>query len=78
MFGIVIFYDPNYTTQTIKEIGRTPVLDYMDALNIYAETPNPASQMVKGETEEELQLELTKLEQYVKNPYWLEMLFDSI
>lgn len=78
LLGLVVFYEPNHDNNTIKEIGRTDILPYSDAIYAYAETPNPASQMVKGYTVEEINSELEKLEQLIKDPKWLEALFESI
>lgn len=78
MLGAVIFYEPNYEIQTIKELARTPVIDYSVALELYCETPNPASQMAKGETIEEVESQLKIIERNAQNPYWLICLFDSI
>ncbi len=77
-FGCVVFYKPNYETKTILEIGRTTIMPYGVALNCYCETPNPASQLVKGESIADVQIELLKLEQLVTKRKWLNALFDSI
>ncbi len=78
LYGVVVFYEPNYQEKTVKEIGRTSVLPYSDAMYVYAETANPASQIVKGETEEEIAEELKKLEALTKDAKWLEELFECI
>lgn len=78
MLGAVVFYEPNYYNKTIKEIGRTNIVSYMAALDCYCETPNPASQMVKGNTTEEVEQELKNLEERIKDPKFLEDLFECI
>ena len=51
-FGVVIFFERN-NDGTFDSVGQTLPLRYMDALNVYANTPNPASQLVGGDTKEE-------------------------
>ena len=51
-FGVVIFFERN-KEGTFDSVGQTQPLRYIDALNVYANTPNPASQLVGGDTEEE-------------------------
>jgi hypothetical protein len=67
--------------------GKTPKLnvvreifceDAFLALTLYAEIPNPASQLVTGKTFEELIINLEKLHKDMKNPKWLEELTNSI
>lgn len=76
--GMVIFYEPNHDKKTISELGRTPELPFTQAVDIYAETPNPASQLLQWNTEEEKQAVLTQHELDIHNPEWLEYLFDCI
>lgn len=76
--GLVIFYKPNYGNKTITEIGRTPELPFSKAIDIYSETPNPASQLLQWTTEEEKIKVLQQHEKDIKNPEWLEYLFDCI
>lgn len=51
-FGVVIFFNRN-KDGTFDRVGQTPPMKYFDALNVYANTPNPASQLVGGDTKEE-------------------------
>lgn len=78
VIGMVIFYHPNYQKQTISEINRTPELPFSKALDIYAETPNPASQLLQWKTDDEKEKVLTQHALNIKNPEWLENLFDMI
>lgn len=55
-FGVVIFFGRN-KEGTFDSLGQTPPLRYIDALNVYANTPNPASQLVGGDTKEEAMAE---------------------
>jgi hypothetical protein len=78
--AIVVFFDPDYSTATIKEIGRTPVLPFMDALNVYAETPNPASQMIEWDENEPGSREKSEaaFNRVIVDPKWLADLFECI
>lgn len=78
MYGIVIFYETNQEAKTITEIGRTKTLPYFDALTVYSETHNPASQLIKFETDKERRVESHNLSLRVKDKKWLESLFESI
>ena len=51
-FGVVIFFERN-KEGTFDSVRQTQPLRYFDALNVYANTPNPASQLVGGDTKEE-------------------------
>ena len=50
--GRVVFFAP--VGKIYRCIGFSKVLPYFQALNVYANTPNPASQLVGGDTEEEV------------------------
>lgn len=76
--GLVIFYKPNYTNKTITEIGRTPELPFSRAIDIYSETPNPASQLLQWTSNEEKEQVLTQHQLDINNKEWLEYLFDCI
>lgn len=78
LYGVVVFYEPNYSNKTIKEISRTSILSYSDALDVYANTRNPASQLVKGHDKQEINEALKQLEEDIKDPKWLKDLFDCI
>jgi hypothetical protein len=77
MLGQVYFYNTT-PENTLSFIAKTKVLPYIDALNIYAETPNPASQLIKGENEEELAKERAILNKNIVDPKWLSNLFECI
>lgn len=77
-FGIVVFYKINREDQTLIETGRTSKLSFSQAIDIYSETPNPASQIIEFTTEEEqakVEAELTK---NVNDREWLDQLFQCI
>ena len=42
------------------------------ALHYYANTPNPASQLVSGETKEELEVEIKQMQENSKNKEWID------
>ena len=44
----------------------------IDALEAYANTPNPASQLVDGETPEELEQAILEMAEHYKDEKWLE------
>lgn len=78
MYGQVIFMEYNEKTNEFDEIGKTSVIEHHVALNIYAETPNPPSQILKGATKEEIKKQYTQLMKDRKNPDWVKMLLESI
>ena len=45
--GIVVFFKRNQNG-TYDSMGQTKPLRYFTALEVYANTPNPASQLVEG------------------------------
>ena len=58
--GIVIFFNRN-ESGTYSEIARTPPFGYLKALEVYANTPNPASQLVGGDTLKEVMSEANEM-----------------
>jgi len=77
-FGLVVFYKANYNTGTIKEIMRTHPLLIREAVMIYSNTANPASQLLEFDTEEEKIIEENQLTLNITNKDWLEQLFNCI
>lgn len=77
-FGQVVCFETDRHTKTIKEIGRTSVLPFFDALNAYSEIPNPASQLLQWSTDEECVAAEAQLQKDINNPEWLEELFNCI
>jgi hypothetical protein len=77
-WGQVVCFEANSKTKTITEYGRTAILPFMDALNAYANIPNPASQLIQWTTEEEHIAAEAELQKNIKDPEWLEELFDCI
>ena len=72
--GVVIFFERD--GEVYKRIGQTPPLRYPVALDVYANTPNPASQLVGGETAEEINVEVTKMVENMSNKEYVEEYVD--
>ena len=69
-------YDPIALTLTVDhELLFTSAFE---ALEAYANVPNPESQLVTGKDYNELILELNRLHENMKNPVWLRELGDYI
>ena len=66
--GIVIFFERN-EEGTFDKTGQTPPMSYFIALQVYANTPNPASQLVGGDTAEEV---IEEADMMVKNMHDLD------
>ena len=61
------------------EVGRSIQFESsFDALNAYANTRNPESQLITGETYDELIKNMHTLHGMMKKESWLEMLRESI
>lgn len=69
--GAVVFFEelPN---GTYKKTGATPPLPYFEALTAYAEIPNPASQLVGGNTEKEVKEAITDIVGKMADIDWVE------
>lgn len=82
IFGVVVFFDiwRNETSgeRRLEEIGRTCVLDSFSALNVYAETHNPASQLLKFRSPEEYEEVSEELAADILDPEFLFQLFQQI
>lgn len=51
---------------------------YMEGLNAYANTRNPASQLIEGKTYNDLIINMNSLHRMMRRPAWIEMLKESI
>lgn len=78
LFGIVVFYQIIGNPRGLREIRRTPTLPYSEALDVYANTPNPASQLVKFSNDAEREEVLAQLAKDIVDPEWLNELFNCI
>ena len=52
--------------------GNAFYKDGLSALNAYANTPNPASQLIDARTVEELEIKMEEMSQHFKDNKWLE------
>lgn len=78
--GVVVFFDVVKTgaTRGLIEIGRADYENGFAALERYANTPNPASQLIYYVDDETRTAALNELAQNIINPEWLQDLFDQI
>lgn len=77
-FGMVIFYDPDYKTKTLKKIGQTAKKPAAEALDIFAETANPASQIIFFDDDVQEKEQLALIEKITHDEKWLNDLFERI
>jgi hypothetical protein len=77
VFGKVYFFATT-DDQKLLPTGCTEIIDGFDALEIYANTPNPASQIVYGVTHQQLLLNAMKLMRDIEDPVWLKGLFETL
>lgn len=61
--GMVLFFLRD-DKGTFKNVGRTEILPFKTALDVYANVPNPASQLIEGDDHETI---TTKADEMVKN-----------
>ena len=70
-YGKVVFFEEN-DNHTFDESGITAMMPFGVALNVYAEVPNPASQLIEGDTEEEIDSQIRVLLENMQDPDWLD------
>ena len=73
-----IFYVCFFDRKRITVVQEALYDSAFDALNVYANTPNPESQLVTGKTYDELIINMHKLHKNMKDPAWLADLADCI
>lgn len=73
-----ILYGCNFDGKKITVFGELLFDSGFDALNAYANIPNPESQLVTGKTFDELIRGLIDLHKKMEDPVWLKMLSESI
>ena len=76
--GQVVFMEYNKEKHEFYETGRTKVLSAWQALNVYAETHNPASQLLNGNSEEQIAVKYNQLMIDCKKAKWVDELLDCI
>ena len=64
----VLFYMENEDHQTFTRIGISPVVSPAIALEIYANTPNPASQMIQADNITQLWVEVLDMDNKMADP----------
>ena len=74
-YGIVVFFGRN-ENGTFDKLGQTQLLSYFTALNVYANTPNPASQLVGGSTLEEANNNVDDIVNKMKDKSYVEEYVD--
>jgi len=73
-----ILYLCDFSNGVLTIIGEVLFDSVFNALQAYANIPNPESQMVSGKTYNDLIKKLHQLHSNMKDPKWLKMLGDSI
>jgi hypothetical protein len=76
--GVLYLCDYDCETKRIKPFRELIFEDGFDALTCYAEIPNPASQLAKGETFGKFCLELMQLHRNMANDKWNENLAECL
>ena len=70
--GQVLFFEENpHVKHTYKLCGESRVLPSRQALDVYANTPNPPSQVVFGYSEEELEEKKNEVVKRMQDPNWV-------
>jgi hypothetical protein len=75
--GQVFFYEI-CAGDTLKPMGSTDKMPFYDAIDIYANTHNPASQILSFWSEEDYVRVKQELEYNVQDRKWLDELFECI
>ena len=69
--GVLYLCNYDYKTGTIQVAMAAQFSSAFDALNAYANIPNPESQLATGGTSEELAVELDQLHKRLNDPVWV-------
>jgi hypothetical protein len=76
--GILYLCKYNYVDNTIQVIIEIEFDNGFDALNAYANIPNPESQMAAGKNKESFEKDLKKLHAKLNDPKWVEELAEYL
>lgn len=76
--GIVYLCDYTYNPAALKVVKELQFNSAFNALECYANTYNPESQLAAGKNREDLMKELTELHSNMNNEVWLESLADFL
>ncbi len=76
--AILYLCDYDYAKQTITVTDETQFTRTFDCLLVYANTPNPASQMTSGKDRIAFEKNLNKLHARFNDPEWVKELSEYI
>ena len=76
--GIIYLCEYNYKLKTIRVLLEIQYKKASDALDAYANTPNPESQLAMGNSKEAFEKELTLLHYRLNDPKWVAGLYDCL
>jgi len=76
--GILYICKYNFLNKTIQVRNEVQFESAFDALEAYANIPNPESQMASGKDKESFERELTQLHNDLNNPKWVESLIEVL
>lgn len=72
--AVLYLCEYDYKTKTIKVVREMLFVSGFDALQAYANIPNPESQMASGKDQESFEKELVQLHAKLNNPEWVKEL----
>ena len=76
--GLLYICNYNYVNNTIEVQMTAEFQTPFEALNAYANIPNPESQMASGSTKEEFEQDLQQLHARLSDPEWVKELADYL
>ena len=76
--GIVYLCKYNYKDKTIEVVRSLLFGCAFDALNAYANIPNPESQLAMGKDRAEFEKDLNELHANLRDPKWVEELAEYL
>ena len=76
--GILYLCNYNREEQVITVLREIQFISAFDALQAFANIPNPESQMASGKDKEAFEKDLSTLHTNLNNPEWVEQLSDYI
>lgn len=76
--GLVYLCDYDYSTRRLTPLRAVFFENEMDALDFYANTPNPPSQLAMTSEEHTFEEEIEILHEEMCDPEWQEQLADTL
>ena len=76
--GILYLCRYNYNEKKLNVVNEILCQTAFEALELYANIPNPESQMASGKTHDEFICDLKLLHNKMKDPLWIEKLEECI